>query len=203
MKLEKDTLVVITSDHGEGLMQHGHLAHGIHLYEEAVRVPLLFRWPNHIPHAQTITAPVGLISLAPTILDLIGINPGAGPFQRRSLAAAIRGQTSLDPTQPVYLYRSHHEGTQVGRFWIEGEKFGVRIGKWKYIEGKEENTKELFDLTTDPTERKNLYAATPKLTAKLASLLEEWKQAHIKTDSAPGKIAEEDLAPLKALGYVQ
>ena len=203
MKLEKDTLLVITSDHGEGLMQHNHLAHGIHLYEEAVRVPLLFRWPNHIPQGRTITAPVGLISLAPTILNLIGINLGDGPFQRYSLAAAIRGQTPLDPTQPVYLYRSHYEGTQVRQFWIEGEKFGVRIGKWKYIEGKEENTKELFDLTADPTERKNLYAAAPKRTAELASLLQDWKQACIKTDAPPGKIAEEDLAPLKALGYVQ
>jgi len=203
MKLEKDTLLVITSDHGEGLMQRGHMGHGIHLYEEAVRVPLIFHWPNHIPQGRTITAPVGLISLAPTILDLIGINPGAGPFQRQSLAAAIRGQTSLDPTQPVYLYRSHYEGTQVKQFWIEGEKFGVRIGKWKYIEGKEENTKELFDLTADPTEHKNLYAAAPKLTAKLASLLEEWRQAHIKTDAPPDKISEEDLAPLKTLGYVE
>ncbi|UCE99003.1 MAG: sulfatase [Planctomycetota bacterium] len=203
MKLEKDTLIVITSDHGEGLMQHGHMGHGIHLYEEAVRVPLIFRWPKHIPKNRTITAPVGLISLTPTILDLVGIYPGDGPLQRQSLAAAIRGQTTLDPAQPVYLYRSHYEGSNIGRFWVEGEKFGVRIGKWKYIEGKEENTKELFDLTTDPTERKNLYPATPKLTAQLASLLQEWKQAHTKTDAMPGKIAEEDLAPLKALGYVQ
>lgn len=203
MKLEKHTLVVITSDHGEGLMQHAHMGHGIHLYEEAVRVPLIFRWPNHIPKGRTLTAPVGLITLAPTILDLIGIKPGDGPFRRQSLAAALRGQTPLDPTQPVFLYRAHYKGTQVRHFWIEGEKFGVRIGKWKYIEGKEENTKELFDLTADPTERKNLYAAAPKLTAKLASLLEEWRQAHIKTDAPPSKISEEDLAPLKALGYVE
>ncbi|MHC4158820.1 MAG: sulfatase family protein [Planctomycetota bacterium] len=203
MKLEENTLVVITSDHGEGLMQRGHMAHAIHLYEEAVRVPLLFYWPNHISQGLTITAPVGLISLAPTILDLIGIDPGDGPFRRQSLADAIRGQTYLDPTQPVFIYRSHFKREWFKLYWIEGEKFAVRIGKWKYIEGKEEKTKELFDLSTDPYERTNLYSDIPKRSAELASILNEWQQAYTKADSAPAKIAEEDLEALRALGYTQ
>ncbi|MHC4158932.1 MAG: sulfatase family protein [Planctomycetota bacterium] len=203
MKLEENTLVVITSDHGEGLMQHWHMGHTIHLYEEAVRVPLIFHWPNHIPQGRTITAPVGLISLAPTILDLIGINPGDGPFRRQSLANAIRGQTTLNPNRPVFIYRSHFEGEQVKLYWIEGEKFAVRIGKWKYIEGKKEKTKELFDLSKDPREQTNLYSDIPKRSAELASILNEWQQAYTKADAVPAKIAEEDLEALKTLGYTQ
>jgi arylsulfatase A-like enzyme len=202
MALEDQTLVVITSDHGEGLMQHGHMAHGVNIYEELVRVPLLFRWPNRIPKGLVLKTPVGLIDLTPTILDLIGIKPDIWSFQGKSLAAAIRGQSSLDPRQPVYLYRRHYKGCIVGETRLKGEKIAVRIGHWKYIEGQEENTKELFNLETDPHELRNLYAAFPKKAFELASQLENWRQSHTKA-STRGMIKEEHAFRLKSLGYVE
>src|SRR5205085_3517674 len=58
-------LVVVTSDHGEGLGDHGWMAHGINLYEEAVRVPLIARWKGHLPESEVVEDPVGLIDVAP------------------------------------------------------------------------------------------------------------------------------------------
>jgi len=69
LQLDEDTVVIITGDHGEGLGQHNHLEHGVNVYDEAVRVPLLFRWPGRIAAGSLNTAPVELVDLAPTITD--------------------------------------------------------------------------------------------------------------------------------------
>lgn len=207
MNLEDDTLIVVTADHGEGLGQHSHLGHSINIYEEAVRVPLLFRWPNRIAQGRVFRTPVELVDLTPTILDLIGIETDGFSFQGRSLAAALRDKSPLDVNRPVYLYREYYEGRQMKlltgkKILLEGEKFGIRMGKWKFIEGKEENTKELFDLETDPQEQVSLNTIFPRKAAELASQMAEWKKVHIRDESVKGEISEEDLKRLKALGYI-
>jgi len=205
--IEENTLVVVTSDHGEGLGQHDHLGHSINIYEEAVRVPLLFRWPNRITQGRIFSDPVELVDLVPTILDLISIKPDGFSCQGRSLAAPLRGESSLDADRPIYLYREYYKDRQMKllsgkKVRLKGGKFGIRMGNWKYIEGKEENTKELFDLAADPQELMNLYTTFPKKTAELASQLTEWKKGHARKESVQNRISEDDLERLKALGYV-
>ena len=207
--MRKNTLVLVTSDHGEGLGQHDHLGHSINIYEEAVRVPLLFRWPDRIGKGCVFSAPVEQVDIAPTILDLIGVKADGFSFQGRSLAAALRGDddASLDGDRPVYLYREYyenrpmklHSGKQV---LLKGGKSGIRAGKWKYIEGKEEKTRELFDLEADPQEQVNLTSTHPQKAAELASQLEAWEQTHRRKESLKDTISEKDLERLKALGYV-
>ena len=201
MGLSENTLIVITADHGEGLMQHNWLQHGLNIYEEAVRVPLLVRWPDHIPQGKIISEPVGLVSLAPTILDLVGIKPGNEPFQGQSLGPVLRGEMTLDKDRSIYLYRQHYEEGEEGGAISNGDKFGIRVGTWKYIEGEKENTKELFDLSTDPGELTNLYYTFPKKAAELTSQLKEWEKTCLKTTSEPSEISEKDLQRLKSLGY--
>ena len=72
---ERDTLVVVVADHGEGLDDHGELTHGFFLYETTLRVPLLMRYPGLLPQGKRVTALVRTIDIAPTILDLFGIAP--------------------------------------------------------------------------------------------------------------------------------
>ena len=201
--LEGETLVVIFSDHGEGLMQHRHMAHGVNIYEEAVRVPLLFRWPGYIKRDRLLSSPVELTDLMPTILDLTGITPAVRSFHGRSLAASLCGRSSLDRERRVYTYRRHYEEGIVWRTRVKGEKFGVRVGPWKYIEGQEEKTKELYNLATDPLELRNLRGTLSEKVAEFASHLKEWKQAHRTASSIPGEIPQEDISRLKSLGYVE
>jgi arylsulfatase A-like enzyme len=104
-----NTLVVITADHGEGLMQHGHLGHGVHLYEEQVRVPLLLHWPGHLPAGRVIKGPVSLIDLAPTVLELMGVEVEEGTMQGHSLTGVLEGRSELDRERPIFLLRRHHE----------------------------------------------------------------------------------------------
>jgi len=199
--LDEDTLVVVFSDHGEGLMNHGHMYHGVRIYEESVRVPFLLRWPGRIPESRLLSAPVSLIDLLPTVLELVGVESEGRSFQGRSLAASICGDVPLEPEQPIYLYRRHYEEGRVQGIPVAGEKFGIRVGEWKYIEGVEENTRELFNLSSDPAEKTNLYVTSTEKAAELASRLREWKRSHVKKILAQPSISEEDLARLRSLGY--
>ena len=88
---------------------------------------------------------------------------------------------------------------------VKGEKFGVRFENMKYIEGVEDNVKELFDLFSDPLEKRNLYASDPKKAEELASMIVECKAKCSRPGSSqtPGRISRDDIDALKSLGYVE
>lgn len=90
--LEEDTLVVLTSDHGEEFYEHGKKTHRTQLYRESVHVPLVFSWPGRLPAGGKIDGPVGLVDLVPTIAALADI-PGPQSTSGRDLSAVLRGET--------------------------------------------------------------------------------------------------------------
>ena len=94
------TLTLVTADHGEGLMQHGHMEHGLHIYEESVRVPLVVHWPQRLG-ARVVEGPVQLADVAPTVAALAGLPWPAREGQGRSLAAVLRGEERPDPAREV------------------------------------------------------------------------------------------------------
>jgi arylsulfatase A-like enzyme len=201
--LAADTLVAITADHGEGLMQHGLMGHGAQLYEEQVRVPLLLRWPGHLPAGRVIEDAVSLIDLAPTLLELAGVPSADGNMQGRSLASLLAGSASLDPERPIFLYRREFEPGQVEGRRVAGEKYGVRLGDFKLVLGPEEGTRELFDVLHDPREREELAAAEPARAAELEKRIADWLAESKREMTAPDAVSEEDLERLRALGYVK
>jgi arylsulfatase A-like enzyme len=206
MGLEEETLVLIASDHGEGLMQHGVLSHGPVIYEEAVRVPLLIRWPDHLPPGRVLSEPVEMVDLAPTIFDLIGVEPEGWTTHGQTLAAALRDEASLDPDRPIYLHRRHYDAGVIGRvkkIRVKGEMFGIRRGNWKYIIADELGTRELFDLKLDAGELRNVLFDYPDITARLASELEQWKRTHSRALPVQDDLSDEDIERLRSLGYVQ
>lgn len=199
--LSASTLVVVTADHGEGLMDHGHMEHGVHVYEEQVRVPLVVRWPGRIA-PRRLAGPVELADLRPTLDDLLGLPPGPA-FEGKSLAPALLDGAGLDPERPVHLYRRHFAGERRGEVEVKGEKFAVRVGRWKLIEGPEEGTRELFDLEADPGERENRIDAAPEVAAELAARLAAWRAGRAGEAGAPLRITPEERERLRALGYTE
>ena len=197
------TLVIVSGDHGEGLMQHGMLGHGVHLYEEAVRVPLLLRWPGRLPRRRTISEPVATVDIAPTALELLGLGPQSG-LEGESLAPAARGEGHLDGERPIHLFRRPYQSAWVadlGRLYVNGTLLGIRQGRWKYIEGDAVKTRELYDLEADRPERRNLVAAHPDKVRELAGRLEKWRRAQGAAPEA-ADLSPEDREALRALGYV-
>jgi arylsulfatase A-like enzyme len=201
--LADDTLVAITADHGEGLMQHGQMGHGVQIYEEQVRVPLLLRWPGRLPAGRVVEGAVSLIDLAPTLLELVGLPSATGGMQGRSLAPVLAGDARVNPQRPIFLYRREFEPGRMEGLPVAGEKFGVRLGAFKLVLGPEEGTRELFDVLHDPREREDLAGAEPARAAELEKLIADWRAEYERDVTAPEAITTEDLERLRALGYVK
>jgi arylsulfatase A-like enzyme len=172
----KDSLVVLTGDHGETFWEHGDFwHHGASVYETNVHVPLLVRMPDGC--GLEIEDPVSTVDVYPTVLDLIGVSLPEG-VDGISLAPALEGgslperATFSEATQPLAVEKD-------GLVWANQFKSkSVRRGKWKYIDTPYLQTGELFDLEVDPGERINLIrqptpASREQLPA-LRRLLVDW-----------------------------
>ena len=207
--LAATTLVVVTADHGEGLLDHGHMTHGAQLYEEAVRVPLILRFPSVLPPGGVVAAPVSLVDLAPTLFELAGLGFDATGLHGSSFAGLLLMGDDADARiadgnpAPVFLYRRPYDGeVEIAGRHPRGEAFGLREGRWKYIEGPDEGTRELYDLSADPEEQRNVASQYPKRAERLADRLHEWRRTVIRPQAPPLAVSPEDRARLRELGYV-
>jgi arylsulfatase A-like enzyme len=144
---------VLTADHGEEFGEHGGAFHAVTLYDEVARVPLMIAAPGIAPRA--VDAPVSLLDVAPTLLELVG-GEGLGDAEGRSLVGAMRGG-ALD-VRPVFA-----ESVRYGR--------GVRSvvsGGYKLVYEARAGTYELYDLARDPGEQRVLTDEEPGRAAALA-----------------------------------
>ncbi len=192
--LTRRTLVVVAADHGEGLGDHGELTHGLLLYEPTVRVPWLMRAPGVLPARSTVSTPVGLADLAPTVLGLLGVAAGAAPAEGlggTDLAAALR------EGRPPAAEREYAESRYPASFGWSPLSV-LRHGSLKYISAPRP---ELYDLGPDPAESDNRAAVLPEAAAALAAGLERIGLAELGRPAAVAPDAE-TRARLAALGYV-
>lgn len=153
-------IIAVTADHGEGLGDHGAPYHSTDLYNAQIRVPLVITGPGLTPGRRA--EPVGLVDLAPTLLELAGYRPPGMPeMDGRSLAALLTGARPDEP-EGGFAYAEMVQDRNVP----ESRRALIR-GRWKLIESRRGT--ELYDLRTDPNERRNL-AGDPAPPAELAPL---------------------------------
>ena len=200
--LWQEAYVVVTSDHGEALLEHGLWDHGFSVAHAELHVPLLLRWPGQILPGRRYAEPVELVDIVPTVVDLIGATRVANRFQGRSLAALLRGQRSPEPNRPVYLVRRPFTKDFVEGIRVKGSLSGVRQGKWKLVEATEPPRRELYDLETDPRERVNRLHDRPDVAARLGDVLAEWRRGQPAAGPASG-LSDSVRRALQALGYVE
>jgi choline-sulfatase len=181
------TLVVLTSDHGEALGEHGEATHGVFAYEATLRVPLVF-WAPGLLRPRVVDAPVGHVDVLPTVLDLLGVEPPAG-LDGRSVRPLLVGR-------PLEARPSYFEAlsTSLNRGWAA--LHGVSESGLKYIDLP---LPELYDLRADPGETHNLVRSRAveldRLRRQLAGLREQDKGVVRVTES------RETVERLRALGY--
>ncbi|HEY7511004.1 MAG TPA: sulfatase-like hydrolase/transferase [Vicinamibacteria bacterium] len=189
------SLVIVTSDHGEGLGDHGESAHGFFAYESTLRVPLIVRGPGVAAGGRLGVTARG-VDIAPTALDLLGVAPPpAARLSGRSLAAELRGGKMADaPAYAESLLPLLHYG------WSDLRV--LRDGRWKYIQAPRP---ELYDLAHDPGETANVAATEPAraeaLRAALARRLEQERAGGAARASATD-VPADLLEKLGALGYL-
>jgi choline-sulfatase len=182
--------IVLLSDHGEGLGDHGEQEHGLFVYDEAIRVPLIIKQEANAGAGRRIADLVQHVDIVPTILDLVKA-PGAGGFRGRSLKPVLEGTGRLAETS-VYseaLYARYHFG------W--SELTALTDDRYRYIKAPRE---ELYDLQRDADERTNIALERPQARQALRGALD--RLAAAATIEAPTEISADARERLQALGYV-
>lgn len=198
LRLEQDTLVVYLPDHGYNLGHHGRFEKHCG-YEPALRVPLIMRWPGRIRAGAVVEDFTESVDVAPTILDLLGVDPL--PVQHgRSLRAYLEGDRPQWPRDHIFSQ------------YLENEEGFIRTGKYKFIycTGKRERTDgyktdnpapgryvRLYDLEKDPGEFTDIAKREPETAARLRDLLlARFRQTHPEASAVPA-----DATPEEALDF--
>ena len=192
--LYDQSLIVVVADHGEAFGEHGEWSHGLFLYDETIHVPLLIKLPATGSVHSLIESRVGLVDIAPTLLQEVGI---AAP-------AAMQGQSLLELMKPKsnaaaqdrpeyaetdYPYRAF--GWSSLRSW--------RAGKYLYIDAPQ---RELYDQPLDPEAAHNLANSAPSVTDTMAAQLDEFRRKTSRAGQAEVAITPRQAEQLQALGYV-
>ncbi|MEP7208127.1 MAG: sulfatase [Casimicrobiaceae bacterium] len=168
-RLWDDTIVVVTSDHGEEFGEHGVYYHGNSLYRGALEVPLLLRFPPRVPTGASIATPVSLRDLPATLLDLAGL-PAALPGA--SLSSYWDGTSPRDnaAANPLLMELSYASTLPANTPVSKGSMASVLLGDLRLIRNGD-GREELYDFRRDPMERVNL-ADQPAQPVGLARLRE-------------------------------
>jgi arylsulfatase A-like enzyme/Flp pilus assembly protein TadD len=189
-KLFDDALIVIAADHGESLGAHGEDTHGVFLYDETIRVPLLLKLPQSQNAGKRVTARARLVDIAPTILEIAGV-PIPSQMQGQSLQRIAKANAD----QPVYSISAF---PQQAFGWSALES--LRAGKFLYIKAPKP---ELYDLSADPGASRNL-AQTSKATLEtIAGQLDAFDRRFSDAGNSAGpELTSSEMQKLASLGYV-
>ena len=189
--LAASTMVVMTSDHGEELFDHGSVGHGHSVYEELLHVPLFVKLPGEIP--RRVDRSVGLVDVMPTVLEAFGLP--AADLPGRSFLDALRGNQRAE-RGTVSAFMDH---------WRT-----LNVGRWKLVE-RPGRAPRLYDLDEDPKEENDLADARPIVRTWLRGLLGIRLAETMPADTPTRRrraprpertvIDDETAAQLRALGY--
>jgi arylsulfatase A-like enzyme len=187
-----NTMIVVTSDHGEAFGERHRVGHANSPYQNLLHVALLVKYP-HQAQRGIEQRPVSLADVAPTILQAAAVAvPPA--MQGRSLTA-VQDREIFSETFPCPV--AHSPDCPNGCT-------ARAIFSWPYkFISTSNGHRELFDLSGDPTERRNLYIRQPERAAQLAERLSLWMKSMPQQSFSTHTLSPEDLRRLKSLGYVQ
>jgi choline-sulfatase len=183
-----DTLVLLTSDHGESLGEHGEATHGIFAYEATLRVPFILYAPS-ILGPRRVSAPAGHVDALPTILDVLSV-PFPSGLRGRSLIPLARGAT--ESGNPVTYFEAF--SGPLNRGWAPVT--GVLRDNTKYIDLP---IPELYDVAADPKEQRNLADREARRVDDMRAVLRPY--ANAQPVAAALRETAETRERLRSLGY--
>lgn len=213
--LRDDTLIALTADHGEELFQRNrYFSHSASIYDSVLRLPLVFSWPGRVTAGEVRGELAAAIDVAPTILELAGVDVPAG-FAGVSLAPAATGAERASPGN----------GGDPGRVVyseLEDRIVSARTERWRYVHNPEEyafpmeggetglsffiEAAEIYDHASDPAEMRNRRKELRDLVDDFDERVEVWMDEHAWDDASryhrQQKIPDDVRESLEAIGYV-
>lgn len=188
-----DCYIVLASDHGEALWENGLWYHGDSAHHNQLHVPLILRWPGHLPAGKRVRAGVSLIDLMPTLLDQLGAEPPPD-VQGISLVPMLAGKVIDERPllSEAVKERPYQKAITHGRWKLLGD---LQTGRW-----------ELFDHALDPWDQHDLAAQQSErvksMNRDLCELLRKNREVCVAITPQRSELGEEDLERLRALGYL-
>lgn len=197
--LYEDSLIVLTSDHGDAFYEHGAVSHSTTPYDELLRVPLILKLPGGRFAGTVVGEQVRLVDLFPTILAAAGIQDAPGDRPGCALQSLIRAtaageEIERDPACEVAVVEIAQDPEQY-------PTVAIRTGGWKYIHFETEPD-ELYDLARDPGEQDDRIDRDPEDAERLRRLALEVVAARNRDPAEQMELDDATIRELKALGYL-
>jgi choline-sulfatase len=191
----QNTILIVTADHGEELWEHGHRGHNRNLFNTTLRVPLLIYLPGGSRTGRRIEPNVSSIDMLPTLCDYIGRKPDP-QLEGLSLLPAMRGKPEYLVGRPIYAYAECGDR----RFR------GILRDNWKLIMIPEVDKFFLYDLNTDPYEKKNLANKAQQTDRRVEMARQYWEfeknSRKYEKKMVDLKYTHKQIQELKTLGYI-
>jgi arylsulfatase A-like enzyme len=200
----EDTVVVVTSDHGEHLGEHGLMDHQYSLGERLLRVPLAVRWPGSA-HAGVHPGLRQLVDVAPTVLAAAGAAMPAEPGLGRALDAGPRPWALAEYLAPQPTMEAHARRGDPAPFRrFDRALRALRLADGRKVVAGSDGSVVLHDLAGDPEELHDLAAERPEEAAELAERLRRTGPDEPADAAAPEEVPDRDVRrALESLGYLQ
>ena len=198
-----DALVVLASDHGEALMEHGRFLHSQNVHREVLHIPLVIKWPASVTGFRgVVDDPVSLLDLLPTLVDGLALEGAADGFQGRSLLPLVFGQRAAE--RSLYAVTRGANGPNQAAM----PQLMLESGGWRVFSSPLRGTTELYDVVRDPLETHDLASEEPLqalLSLQSLQIQSAWNREllrHERSDRDGGDLDAEAVEQLEALGYL-
>lgn len=197
------TLIVVLSDHGELLGEHGRIEHQFSLLQPLLRIPLILSLPGRLPAGQVVEAPISIADVHGMILRIAGLEPGASRDDPLGLRHVPRGDLLAEYYRPRrVINRFQDESPECARR-LDRRLTSVQRGTLKLV-WSSDGSRRLYDLESDPGEQRDLAAERPDLVAELVRAVED-RQALASESRFPEAAPILDAGAreqLRELGYL-
>jgi arylsulfatase len=200
LNIYDDSLIILTSDHGEEFFEHGSCDHGHSLYNELLWVPLIFKLPRASFKGTTVNKRLSIESLMATILDLCKIEYQHQDISRGSITSAWLDPSKLPDDEPII---------STGLLFSEDRESVVFHNK-KYIRFLESDAEEFYNLADDPGEKNNLIQISQTEVEKAKEIISEHRKAAKKLsvfysieEVIDKKLDQKMIQELRSLGYIR
>jgi arylsulfatase A-like enzyme len=213
-KLLDRTILVVTADHGENLLDHwnfhSYFNHGFLTFEPETHVPFVMYCPRVLPEGRRVRNVTSELDLFPTLIDLLNLNPAPSVDGKSVLKWIFANEESGSRT--IYAEATHPYATRRqahSLVWVNDlNSASVHLDGYKYVKDIHQKFEGVYEMESDPTEQNNLLTeflrSNPKLVQQMRKSLESWRsKALLGLVDTSFQLSDEDRDKLKSLGYVQ